>query len=194
MNYWVDGKMHLAWTAQWSWPCWEGQRWENPRTWEWETSPTTHAIRQRGLGKDASSNASGRWESWGPKSGRAAPALAEILRRTGPVPHLCSTREPALLAEVWMSQPRTCEHERTVPITYLSCAGVGGREIPPLITHTSLSVTDEGTNPPPYRRQAPFIACTVPQKWPCWQRNALVNNSEWVRVRCLATPHSSAMW
>lgn len=131
MNYWVDGKMHLAWTAQWSWPCWEGQRWENPRTWEWETSPTTHAIRQRGLGRDASSNASGRWESWGPKSGRAAPALAEILRRTGPVPHLCSTREPALLAEVWMSQPRTCEHERTVPITYLSCAGVGGREIPP---------------------------------------------------------------
>lgn len=90
-----------------------------------------YAILQRGLGRVAFSNASGRWESWGRKSGRAAPVLAETLRRTGPIPHLCSTREPALLAEVWMSQPRTCEHGRTVPITYLSCVGVGGREISP---------------------------------------------------------------
>lgn len=53
--------------------------------------------------------------------------------RAGPAPHLGNTTEPTLLVEVWVSQPQSCKLGRAVPITHLSCTGVGGEEMPPLL-------------------------------------------------------------
>lgn len=40
-----------------------------------------------------------------------------------------STIGPIALTEVWANQPQYCEHGRAIPITPLSCGGLGGREI-----------------------------------------------------------------
>lgn len=37
-----------------------------------------------------------------------------------------STKEPTLLADVWVRQPQSREHGRAVPVTYLSSGGMGG--------------------------------------------------------------------
>lgn len=55
---------------------------------------------------------------------------AAILWRAGPALCLGYTIEPTPLAEVWVNQPQSCEHGRTVPITHLSCGGMVGERCP----------------------------------------------------------------
>ena len=52
------------------------------------------------------------------------------LERAGPAPHLGSTLEPTLWAEVWVSQPLSCEQGRPVPITHLSGSSMGSGDMP----------------------------------------------------------------
>ena len=56
-------------------------------------------------------------------------SLAATLGRDGPAPSVGSTIEPTSLAEVWMSQPQSCKLSRAVPITHLSCGGMGRGEM-----------------------------------------------------------------
>lgn len=49
---------------------------------------------------------------------------------------------PIPLAEVWVSQSRSCEDGRAVRITHLSCGDMGGRDAP---AHQSLRQVGELT-------------------------------------------------
>ena len=49
----------------------------------------------------------------------------------GPTPLLVSTIEPALLAEMWVSQAWSCQHGRAISISPLSHCIMGGRAITP---------------------------------------------------------------
>lgn len=62
----------------------------------------------------------------------ASPPPAATLGRTHPLPHLSSTIEPTQLVEAWVNQPQSCVLGKVLPTIYLSCAGVGGGEMPPL--------------------------------------------------------------
>lgn len=61
----------------------------------------------------------------GPEVRRAGemphPLTAATLERPGPAPHLGSTTGSALLAEMWVSQPRIWESGGAVSPTHLPC-------------------------------------------------------------------------
>lgn len=64
---------------------------------------------------------------------------ATTLRRVSSVPLLGSKIEPFLLAEVWVSQARSCEVGRIGPIIPLSCDGMGRGVVGDALPHPTPS-------------------------------------------------------
>lgn len=75
---------------------------------------------------------------------------------------LVSTVELTLLAEVWVNQPWCCKHGNVVPITHLSCGGMGRVKIPPITT----TIYAQGR----WKSWPLHFAWAIQQSWPwrCW--------------------------
>lgn len=151
--------MHLPWVAQWTWPYWEGQKWSNPRTWAWETSPTSHMpYGSMGGGKmpPPMPQAGGRTEVI-----RVGELLLPQLKRSEQALHLltCVVQEsqPCWQRCGWASPEGVNMGELS---HYSSVMWWCRWERNTLtISHPSLPVTDKGTSPPPplpLRKAGPF--------------------------------------
>lgn len=72
------------------------------------------------------------------------PPAAVTPRKAGPIPE--KYKESTLLAEMWVSQFRNCEHRRAVTPTHLSSGSMGKGVITP--THQGLRQIGEPSLPP----------------------------------------------